>query len=73
MSAELIREMANEEPAVTDPAKRPRIVIAPTAVGFGLSRMFQIVGSLNGRYWRLSAPWTRRWQHSTFNPHNSSP
>jgi len=36
--------LANEEPAVTDPAKRPRIVIAPTAVGFGLSRMFQIVG-----------------------------
>jgi len=44
VSAELIRELANEEPAVTDPAKRPRIVIAPTAVGFGLSRMFQIVG-----------------------------
>jgi hypothetical protein len=44
VSAELIRELANEEPVVTDPAARPRIVIAPTAVGFGLSRMFQIVG-----------------------------
>jgi hypothetical protein len=44
VSAELMRELANEEPAVTDPANRPRIVIAPTAVGFGLSRMFQIVG-----------------------------
>ena len=44
MSAECLRELANEEPAVTDPAKRPRIVIAPTTVGFGLARMFQIVG-----------------------------
>jgi len=44
VSAKLMRELANEEPAVTEPAKRPRIVIAPTAVGFGLSRMFQIVG-----------------------------
>jgi hypothetical protein len=44
VSAELIRELANEEPAVTDPSRRPRVVIAPTAVGFGLSRMFQIVG-----------------------------
>src|SRR5208282_6143404 len=44
VSAELIRQMANEEPGVTEPAKRPRIVVAPTAVGFGLARMFQIVG-----------------------------
>ncbi|MGD0414611.1 MAG: hypothetical protein ABSA80_04595 [Terriglobales bacterium] len=44
VSAELIRELANEEPVVTNPVARPRIVIAPTAVGFGLSRMFQIVG-----------------------------
>ncbi len=44
VSAEFLRELANQEPAVTDPAKRPRIVVAPTTVGFGLSRMFQIVG-----------------------------
>lgn len=44
VSHEFIRALANEEPAVADPAKRPRMVIAPTAVGFGISRMFQIVG-----------------------------
>ena len=44
VSAGFLRELANQEPAVTDPAKRPRIVVAPTTVGFGLSRMFQIVG-----------------------------
>jgi len=44
MSAQFLRELANQEPAVKDPAKRPRIVVAPTTVGFGLSRMFQIVG-----------------------------
>jgi len=44
VSAEFLRELANQEPAVTDPAKRPRIVVASSTVGFGLSRMFQIVG-----------------------------
>ncbi|MGD0508083.1 MAG: hypothetical protein ABSA27_09815 [Terriglobales bacterium] len=44
VSHEFIRALANEEPAVADPAKRPRVVVAPTAVGFGISRMFQIVG-----------------------------
>jgi hypothetical protein len=44
VSHEFIRALANEEPAVADPAERPRVVVAPTAVGFGISRMFQIVG-----------------------------
>ncbi len=44
VSHEFIRELAKEEPAVTDPGKRPRMVVAPTAAGFGISRMFQIVG-----------------------------
>lgn len=44
VSAECLRELAKEEPAVKDPAKRPRIVVAPTTVGFGLARMFQIIG-----------------------------
>ncbi len=44
VSAEFVRELSNQEPAVTEPAKRPRIVVAPSTVGFGLSRMFQIVG-----------------------------
>jgi hypothetical protein len=44
VSAELIRKLANYDPAVTEPAIRPRIIVAPTSVGFGLSRMFQILG-----------------------------
>ncbi len=44
VSAEFLRALAKEEPAVTEPAKRPRIVVASTTVGFGLARMFQIVG-----------------------------
>ncbi len=44
VSADFLRELANQEPAVTNPAKRPRIVVASTTVGFGLARMFQIVG-----------------------------
>jgi len=44
VSAEFLRQLANQEPAVKDPSKRPRIVVASSTVGFGLSRMFQIVG-----------------------------
>ncbi len=44
VSAEFVRELANQEPAVTEPTQRPRIVVASSTVGFGLARMFQIVG-----------------------------
>jgi hypothetical protein len=44
VSAEFLRELVNQEPAVTEPAQRPRVVVAPSTVGFGLARMFQIVG-----------------------------
>ncbi len=44
VSAEFIRELASQEPTGTDPTRRPRIIVAPTAVGFGLSRMFEITG-----------------------------
>ena len=44
VSAEFVRELANQEPAVTEPTQRPRIVVASRTVGFGLARMFQIVG-----------------------------
>ncbi len=42
VSGELIRALANQYPAMTDPTRRPRIIVVPTAVGFGLSRMFQL-------------------------------
>jgi len=44
VSAEFIRKLANQDPAVTDPTNRPLIIVVPTTVGFGLSRMFQILG-----------------------------
>jgi hypothetical protein len=44
VSAKFVRELANWEPDVAEPVKRPRIVVAPSTVGFGLARMFQIVG-----------------------------
>lgn len=44
VSAALIRKLADYDPVETDTMRRPRIIVAPATVGFGLSRMFQIVG-----------------------------
>lgn len=44
VSTEFIRQLSNQEPAMPDPTRRPRIVVAPDPVGFGLSRMFQVMG-----------------------------
>jgi hypothetical protein len=44
VSTEFIRQLAKEEPAMPDAARRPRIIVAPDTVGFGLSRMFQLWG-----------------------------
>ncbi len=44
VSSEFIRELASQEPAMADATQRPRFIVAPTAVGFGLARMFQIEG-----------------------------
>jgi hypothetical protein len=43
LSAAFLREIAKQEPAMVD-ATRPRIIVAPTAVVFGLARMFQMLG-----------------------------
>ena len=43
LSAAFLREIARQEPAMVD-ATRPRIIVAPTAVVFGLARMFQMLG-----------------------------
>ncbi len=43
LSAEFIRHLASQEPAMPD-ATHPRFMVASTAVAFGLSRMFQILG-----------------------------
>jgi len=44
VSNEFIRQLANQEPAMADATSRPRIIVAPDTVGFGLSRMFQLMG-----------------------------
>jgi len=42
LSTAFLREIAKREPAMID-ATRRRFIVAPTAVAFGLSRMFQIM------------------------------
>jgi hypothetical protein len=44
VSSAMIRRLASQEPAMPDATRRPRIVVVPNTVGFGLSRMFQILG-----------------------------
>jgi hypothetical protein len=44
VSSDFVRELAEREPAMPDAATRPRILVVPATVGFGLARMFQIVG-----------------------------
>lgn len=44
VSSEMIRDVASWEPAMPD-ARRPRFVVAPPMVGFGLSRMYEFAGS----------------------------
>ncbi len=43
LTSAFLREMAKQEPAMVD-ATRPRVIVAPTAVAFGLARMFQMLG-----------------------------
>jgi len=43
VSSEFIRALASQEPAMPDAFRRPRFIVAPTAVGFGLARMFQML------------------------------
>jgi hypothetical protein len=44
VSAEFIRQLARQEPAMPDATKRPRILVLPKPAVFGLGRMFQLVG-----------------------------
>lgn len=43
VSSGIVRSLADREPAMPD-ATKPRIIVAPTTIGFGLARMFQILG-----------------------------
>jgi len=44
LSPAYVHKLAKEEPAMGDATRRPRIIVAPTAVAFGFSRMFQMLG-----------------------------
>ena len=43
-SSEFIRQLAKREPAMPEATKRLRIIAVENTTGFGLARMFQIVG-----------------------------
>ena len=44
VSAARVRQLADEEPAMPNATTRPRIIVVPSTAGFGLARMFQIMG-----------------------------
>lgn len=41
---ECIRQLAGQEPAMPDATRRPRIIVVVSTLGFGLARMFQMIG-----------------------------
>ena len=45
LSAKFIRQMAAGEPVMPNATKSPLFIVMPTTVGYGLARMYQIVGS----------------------------
>jgi len=45
VSTEHARDLANQEPAMPDSSRRPSILVAPTLLGQGLARIFQITGA----------------------------
>jgi hypothetical protein len=44
VSSEFIRHLADQEPAMPDATRRPRIICVAGTIGFGLARMFQLMG-----------------------------
>ena len=44
LSAGFVRTLARQQPAMPDATKSPLFIVMPTTVGYGLARMYQIVG-----------------------------
>jgi hypothetical protein len=44
LSSVFLQELAKREPAIGDATRRRIVVVAPATVGFGLARMFQVLG-----------------------------
>jgi len=45
ISTEHARNLAQQEPAMPEASRRPSILVAPTLLGSGLARIFQIAGA----------------------------
>jgi len=44
VSSEILRQLAGQKPPLSNTMERPRVIVAPQTVAFGLFRMFQISG-----------------------------
>lgn len=44
VSGEFVRQLARDGPIMPDATTRPRFIVVPTEAGFGIGRMFQILG-----------------------------
>jgi hypothetical protein len=44
VTSDFLRKLAEKEPAMPEARRRPRFIVAPDPLEFGLSRMFQILG-----------------------------
>jgi hypothetical protein len=44
VSSEFIRQVARRDPAMPDATRHMRIIVVEDTTGYGLARMFQIVG-----------------------------
>jgi hypothetical protein len=44
LSSALIRKLAGQEPCIPEATTRPRVIVAPSMLEFGLARMYQIMG-----------------------------
>jgi hypothetical protein len=44
VTSDFVRELSGRKPAMPDANNRPRFIVAPNPLEFGLSRMFQILG-----------------------------
>ena len=44
LSGEFVRSLAQEKPPMPDATKVPLFIVMPSAIGYGLARMYQMVG-----------------------------
>lgn len=47
LSAELVRTLARQGAPMPEPTEHPHFIVMPSTTGYGLARMYQIVGELS--------------------------